>query len=227
MADAGATPPLSDAEKSARSKSFGSVADHYERYRPGPPPAIVAWFLPEPADCVVDLGAGTGALTRLLTARGTRRGRGRARRPDARRARGPGARGPGPRRARRGHSRSRRIGAGRVRVVVVALDGSGRHARRDPPRAGAGRRLRCGVDRPGSRRTLHATGASTPRGDAGPRSRRRGPRRVAHRGRRGRRDDGGPVGAAGGRPVRSRRGRDDHVGHRPRTPTSSSGCSGR
>jgi SAM-dependent methyltransferase len=27
------------------------------------------WFVPEPVDCVVDLGAGTGALTRLLTAR--------------------------------------------------------------------------------------------------------------------------------------------------------------
>jgi len=69
MAENDANPPLSDEEKTARSKSFGDVAYLYERYRPGPPPEIVAWFLPEPTDCVVDLGAGTGALTRLLVER--------------------------------------------------------------------------------------------------------------------------------------------------------------
>ena len=69
MADAHATPPLTDAERSARSSSFGSVADHYERYRPGPTDAVADWFLPAAVDCAVDLGAGTGALTRLLVDR--------------------------------------------------------------------------------------------------------------------------------------------------------------
>jgi SAM-dependent methyltransferase len=46
--------------------SFGGVASHYERFRPGPPTEAVAWYLPEPVTRVVDLGAGTGALTRLL-----------------------------------------------------------------------------------------------------------------------------------------------------------------
>src|SRR5690348_13191816 len=64
-----AIPPLTDAERSARSSSFGSVAEHYERYRPGPPADVAAWFVPEPVDRVVDLGAGTGALTRLLVPR--------------------------------------------------------------------------------------------------------------------------------------------------------------
>jgi SAM-dependent methyltransferase len=69
MAEEAATAPPSEADKAARSASFGSVADHYERYRPGPTADVVAWFLPDPVDCVVDLGAGTGALTRLLSAR--------------------------------------------------------------------------------------------------------------------------------------------------------------
>jgi SAM-dependent methyltransferase len=69
MAEEDATAPLSEADKAARSASFGSVAEHYERYRPGPTADVVAWFLPDPVDCVVDLGAGTGALTRLLGAR--------------------------------------------------------------------------------------------------------------------------------------------------------------
>jgi SAM-dependent methyltransferase len=53
-------------EKARRAGSFGAVAAHYERYRPGPSVAAVDWFLPEHAGRVVDLGAGTGALTRLL-----------------------------------------------------------------------------------------------------------------------------------------------------------------
>ncbi len=61
--------PLSDLpppEKAARSGSFGAVASQYERFRPGPSSAAVDWFLPRPVDRVVDLGAGTGALTRML-----------------------------------------------------------------------------------------------------------------------------------------------------------------
>jgi SAM-dependent methyltransferase len=61
--------PLSDLapeDKAARASSFGGVASHYERYRPGPPVAAVDWILPSHVGRVVDLGAGTGALSRLL-----------------------------------------------------------------------------------------------------------------------------------------------------------------
>ncbi|MFZ0667595.1 MAG: class I SAM-dependent methyltransferase [Acidimicrobiales bacterium] len=57
---------LETEEKQRRSGSFGDVAGHYERYRPGPPVAALDWFLPDHVATVVDLGAGTGALTRLL-----------------------------------------------------------------------------------------------------------------------------------------------------------------
>ena len=49
-----------------RAGSFGGVASHYERYRPGPPVAAVDWLVPTHVGRIVDLGAGTGALTRLL-----------------------------------------------------------------------------------------------------------------------------------------------------------------
>ncbi len=63
--------PLSPETKAARASSFGGAASHYERYRPGPPLQAVDWILPEavPVGTVVDLGAGTGALTRLLVGR--------------------------------------------------------------------------------------------------------------------------------------------------------------
>ena len=64
--------PLADldpAEKPKRATSFGAIADRYERYRPGPSIAAVEWILPRPVGTVVDLGAGTGALTRLLVGR--------------------------------------------------------------------------------------------------------------------------------------------------------------
>ncbi|AWF98504.1 class I SAM-dependent methyltransferase [Clavibacter michiganensis] len=54
----------------ALASSFGSVADQYDRVRPGYPDAAVEWMLPAGARRVVDLGAGTGKLTRLLAARG-------------------------------------------------------------------------------------------------------------------------------------------------------------
>lgn len=60
---------LSAEEKAARSGVFGDVAAHYERFRPGPPAAAVDWFLPERVHRVVDLGAGTGALSRRLVER--------------------------------------------------------------------------------------------------------------------------------------------------------------
>jgi SAM-dependent methyltransferase len=53
-------------------ESFGLVADAYERGRPGYPDEAVRWLVgAEPCD-VVDLGAGTGKLTRSLVALGHR-----------------------------------------------------------------------------------------------------------------------------------------------------------
>jgi SAM-dependent methyltransferase len=62
--------PLDPEHKAARAASFGAAATHYERYRPGPPRAAIDWILPVPrVRTVVDLGAGTGALSRLLVDR--------------------------------------------------------------------------------------------------------------------------------------------------------------
>jgi SAM-dependent methyltransferase len=61
-----------DADRRTRGLSFGSVADAYERARPGYPDGAVRWLAgDEPCD-VVDLGAGTGKLTRSLVALGHR-----------------------------------------------------------------------------------------------------------------------------------------------------------
>ena len=46
--------------------SFGAIAEDYDRLRPGPPEEAVDWLLPEHCQIAVDLGAGTGLLTRLL-----------------------------------------------------------------------------------------------------------------------------------------------------------------
>jgi len=60
---------VTDPSTAARALSFGGVADAYDRYRPGPPGGAVDWVLPAGAADVLDLGAGTGALTRLLVER--------------------------------------------------------------------------------------------------------------------------------------------------------------
>jgi len=52
--------------------SFGAIADDYDRLRPGPPDAAVDWLLPLNCEVAVDLGAGTGLLTRQLARRVTR-----------------------------------------------------------------------------------------------------------------------------------------------------------
>lgn len=46
--------------------SFGAVAAEYDRLRPAAPPEAVDWLLPTAPDVVVDLGAGTGLLSRAV-----------------------------------------------------------------------------------------------------------------------------------------------------------------
>ncbi len=59
---------MSSRPREAQALSFGSVAEVYERSRPGYPEEAVLWLVgAEPLD-VVDLGAGTGKLTRSLVA---------------------------------------------------------------------------------------------------------------------------------------------------------------
>jgi SAM-dependent methyltransferase len=60
-----------DDRMATRARSFGSVAESYDRFRPGPPMAAVEWLLPSPCGSVLDLGAGTGALSRRLGQRAT------------------------------------------------------------------------------------------------------------------------------------------------------------
>lgn len=55
---------------SDRAASFGAVAALYERARPTYPDAAVDWLVPPQARRVLDLGAGTGKLTRKLRERG-------------------------------------------------------------------------------------------------------------------------------------------------------------
>ena len=58
-----------DARRAQQAASFGAAADAYERGRPSYPPAAVDWLLPPQVRRVLDLGAGTGKLTRLVAAR--------------------------------------------------------------------------------------------------------------------------------------------------------------
>lgn len=58
--------PTAGSQKAQLSGSFGAVASMYERFRPGPPPPAIGWMLPNSARTVVDLGAGTGAMTKEL-----------------------------------------------------------------------------------------------------------------------------------------------------------------
>jgi SAM-dependent methyltransferase len=50
--------------------SFGAAAAEYERSRPSYPDEVVDWIVPAGARAAVDVGAGTGKLTRALAARG-------------------------------------------------------------------------------------------------------------------------------------------------------------
>ncbi|MEV4705097.1 class I SAM-dependent methyltransferase [Actinoplanes sp. NPDC049316] len=55
---------------SEHATSFGSVSGRYERGRPPYPEAALNWLLPAGAPRILDLGAGTGKLTRQIAARG-------------------------------------------------------------------------------------------------------------------------------------------------------------
>ena len=56
--------------RAERAASFARVADAYEQARPGYPADAVLWVVGETPCDVVDLGAGTGKLTRSLAALG-------------------------------------------------------------------------------------------------------------------------------------------------------------
>jgi SAM-dependent methyltransferase len=53
-----------------RRLTFGAQAAAYERARPGWPKEAARWLVPEDAELVVELGAGTGKLTRAVAALG-------------------------------------------------------------------------------------------------------------------------------------------------------------
>jgi SAM-dependent methyltransferase len=57
---------VSPEDRSRRATSFGAIAEDYDRFRPGPPPQALEWVLPQPCEDAVEIGAGTGALTRQL-----------------------------------------------------------------------------------------------------------------------------------------------------------------
>ncbi|MBM2616075.1 class I SAM-dependent methyltransferase [Actinoplanes sp. LDG1-06] len=57
-------------DRSAHAHSFGPAAEIYERGRPSYPQEALDWLLPSGSPRVVDLGAGTGKLTRQIHDRG-------------------------------------------------------------------------------------------------------------------------------------------------------------
>jgi SAM-dependent methyltransferase len=57
-------------DHAAHANSFGPVADIYHRGRPSYPAEALDWLLPPGTPRVVDLGAGTGKLTRQIHDRG-------------------------------------------------------------------------------------------------------------------------------------------------------------
>jgi len=59
-------------DRETRRLSFGSVATDYDRYRPSPPPQMLDWLIPLGARAILDLAAGTGAVTRELIGRAAR-----------------------------------------------------------------------------------------------------------------------------------------------------------
>ena len=62
--------PADEARRREQATSFGAAAGAYERGRPPYPAEAIDWLLPPGAARVLDVGAGTGKLTRQLAARG-------------------------------------------------------------------------------------------------------------------------------------------------------------
>jgi SAM-dependent methyltransferase len=60
---------LQDEKTAVLRGAFGAVAGEYDRLRSGPPPEALDWMLPPDATEALELGAGTGILTRLLLER--------------------------------------------------------------------------------------------------------------------------------------------------------------
>ncbi len=58
-----------DETSSVLSRSFGKVATEYDRLRSGPSNEALDWLIPLGATDALEIGAGTGILTELLTAR--------------------------------------------------------------------------------------------------------------------------------------------------------------
>ncbi len=58
--------------RSVHAASFGAAAGEYQRGRPEYPASAVEWLVPRRASRVLDLGAGTGKLTRSLVEAGLR-----------------------------------------------------------------------------------------------------------------------------------------------------------
>jgi SAM-dependent methyltransferase len=52
-----------------RAQGFGASANEYDRLRPDPPEAAIDWLIEQPCERAVELGAGTGRLSRILTQR--------------------------------------------------------------------------------------------------------------------------------------------------------------
>ena len=60
---------LQDENTAVLRGAFGAVAGEYDRLRSGPPPEALDWMLPPDASDALEIGAGTGLLTRLLLER--------------------------------------------------------------------------------------------------------------------------------------------------------------
>jgi SAM-dependent methyltransferase len=60
---------LQDENTAVLRGAFGTVAGEYDRLRSSPPPEALDWMLPPHATDALEIGAGTGLLTRLLVER--------------------------------------------------------------------------------------------------------------------------------------------------------------
>jgi SAM-dependent methyltransferase len=61
---------MDDSQRDRFGRSYGTVADIYDRTRPDYPDDAVDWLVGAPARRILELGAGTGKLTRALLSRG-------------------------------------------------------------------------------------------------------------------------------------------------------------